>query len=499
MLIRNKLLLAASVPILLLVCQVLLVNYFVRELQLAVQFIGNAQNVIEADLRARDLVTELQTQVKRVPQSYVQSNTTAETIDSLWQEIKDSINLIDGSPVVSSVDNDSVLSVSTEFGIAANEIINIQQLLSTESPDMNTLLVQAISANGALDDLDTALSDLALQLRHQLKLAVEREREIHNRPTIAGVAIGGLAVTLLTILVWVFVDKGIGRRLTRLSQSMLRIAGGDLHTAIPLQNSVDELGQMSQALTIFRDNAIEIRERDRREVIQKRKQRQYWLEHMASFLRHEVKNKQVGAEQSIRLLASREGQNIQVSKYCDRAISSLVDMKELINSTVDAADIETALISEDFESLEIGKLVQDYTEKAEYHFGTSIIYINKTKERSLIKGDAQRLEQMLDKLVSNAIDFKTADTDITIRLSMHDLNYFALSVENKGSSLREDTDTLFQLSYTSRPQKIKQQGNVGFGLFVAHRIAEYHNGSIDAANTDDGVVFTVFLPVQSEA
>ena len=50
--IRNKMLLAMSVPIGLLIVQVLAVNYFVRELQIAVSFIGSAHAAIEADFVA---------------------------------------------------------------------------------------------------------------------------------------------------------------------------------------------------------------------------------------------------------------------------------------------------------------------------------------------------------------------------------------------------------------------------------------------------------------
>ncbi len=495
--IRNKLLLATAIPITLLIVQVLLVNIFIRELQLAVQFISTSQNVIEADLLAKDQLEELRRHVKNIPQTYVQSNDSPTLIDPIWRDIKRNIELISTSPVMTSVDERVIATVQLAFAKAGDEVESLNRALTSSALDMNTLLVHAISTDSALNLLDQSLADLALELRQQLQLAVDREQNIHNRPIIAGVLIGGFAVGLLVILVWLFVDRGIVRRLTKLSQETLAIAGGDLTAPTSTDKSNDEFGKMSQALNVFRNNAIEIKEANLREIAQKRKQRQYWLEHMASFLRHELKNKQVGAEQSIRLLSSKEGGNPQVLKYCDRASSSLIEMKELINSTVDAADIESALLSEDFTVLDVQKFLRNYTDKTNERLNAGIVMINELPDQCFIRGDEHRLEQMLDKLINNAIDFKEPGTDAIIRLARRYDRQIAINIENHGPALAADTQALFRLSYSVRSVEQKRQGNVGFGLFVARRIADYHHGAIEATNTHKGPVFTICLPVHA--
>ena len=495
MLIRKKLLLATTIPIGLLVVQVLLVNVFIRELQLAVQFIGSAQQVIEADLKAKDVLVELRKQIKNIPQIYVQPNNSPSLIAPLWQEIGHNMNLINNSSVISTVNVDVVASVQSAYAKAEKELEKLTLAVESGSATFNALLLHAITTNDALNNLDRWLVELAVELRFQLQQAVDREQEIHNRPVIAGAVVGGLAVTLLIILIWLFVEKGIIRRLTQLSQSMLGIAGGDLHTEVLAHQSADEIGKMSQALSIFRDNAIEIRENNLREVAQQRKQRQFWLEHMASFLRHEVKNKQVGAEQSIRLLSSKESSNSQVTKYCNRATTSLVEMRELINNTVDAADIESSLLSEDFTVLDVQNLLHIYTQKMTEQIGERLVLRDETIERCYIKGDEHRLKQMLDKLVSNALDFKYAGTEVTICLAKNADEQVSIGVNNKGPNLQKDKQVLFGLSYSLRSPEKKRPENVGFGLFVARRIADYHNGVIEADNTDCGVSFTVYLPL----
>lgn len=495
MLIRNKLMLATTIPISLLILQVLTVNIFIRELQLAVQFIGAAQTVIEADFKAKDLVQQLRAEIRNVPQKYVQPIDSVTSIDPLWNSIGLQIELINTSSAVRSVHSDIVTAVQIAYNAADAELKNISVNLIEKSTDLNALLLLAITSNDALVELDRRLADLAVELRQQLQMAVDREQAIHDRPIIAGVVIGSLAVALLLLLVWVFVDRGIIRRLTQLSQSMLAIADGNLQAPIQSSPSTDEIGKMGEVLTIFRNNAVEIKESNLREVIEARKQRQFWLEHMASFLRHELKNKQVGAEQSIRLLLIKEGQNPQVAKFCERASTSLVEMKELINSTVDAADIESALLSNEHSIIDICDLLEQYTLTINQQISSRLVFFSEASGKCTVNGDLYRLQQMLDKLVSNAMDFRIPGTDVILRLTKPKVSQIAICVENQGPALPEDSQALFGLSVSVRKKEQKRQGNVGFGLFVARRIAEYHNGTIEATNSKHGPVFTVLLPI----
>ena len=67
--IRNKLLLAITVPVGLLIIQIALVNVSVRELQQAATFIASTHETIEETFAAVDLVADLRQEAKRLPSS----------------------------------------------------------------------------------------------------------------------------------------------------------------------------------------------------------------------------------------------------------------------------------------------------------------------------------------------------------------------------------------------------------------------------------------------
>jgi class 3 adenylate cyclase/PAS domain-containing protein len=86
-----------------------------------------------------------------------------------------------------------------------------------------------------------------------------------------GVVLSAAFLSLLSsiLIVWLYVDRNLLARLAGVSQSMLAIAGGNLRAQIPTAGR-DEIGRMSEALRHFRDTALEVEEKNLREVAQAR-------------------------------------------------------------------------------------------------------------------------------------------------------------------------------------------------------------------------------------
>jgi len=268
--IRNKFLLAMAVPVGLLVIQIVVVNIFVRELQSAVTFISSAHSVIEEDFIAAELVGTFRKDVKQLPSRYVDSRVTdsgsAGSIRPRWSELEARIAAIDASDAARTIDPATLAAVVQGFGKVSEEYELAETAFAGGQTDLDTLLERAIFIDKALEGLSDALGTLAVELRKQLQIAVDRERDIHDRPIIAGIAIGGLTVLLLVAFAWLFVDRYFVTRLTALSQSMLAISGGNLRAALPAPSGGDEVSEMAEALAVFRDTAVEVEENNLREI-----------------------------------------------------------------------------------------------------------------------------------------------------------------------------------------------------------------------------------------
>ncbi|HSA82967.1 MAG TPA: response regulator [Geminicoccaceae bacterium] len=83
-----------------------------------------------------------------------------------------------------------------------------------------------------------------------------------------GVLIGTVLLSLVSsgLIVWLYVQRNLVRRLTALSGSMLAVAGGNLRVPLPPPDGGDEIAEMARALTVFRDTAVEVEEKNLREL-----------------------------------------------------------------------------------------------------------------------------------------------------------------------------------------------------------------------------------------
>lgn len=302
------------VPVGLLVLQIALVNIFVRELQSAVDFISEAHTVIEDDFLASELVDEIRKDVKRLPSRYVSSQAGEDgenaSIRPSWSALKARIESISSSKATRAVSPDTLTAVVDSFAKASKEFDLTEATVSEGRTDMDTLLERAIFIDKALGGLSVALKDLAVELRKQLQVAVDHERKIHDRPVIAGIAIGGLTVLLLLAFSWLFVDRYFVQRLTALSRSMLAIAGGTLKSNLPPSKGNDEVSEMAQALKVFRDTAVEVEDQNLREVAQARQRLIDAIESISEgFSLYDADDKLVLSNQRYRELLYAEIQN----------------------------------------------------------------------------------------------------------------------------------------------------------------------------------------------
>jgi signal transduction histidine kinase len=115
-----------------------------------------------------------------------------------------------------------------------------------------------LAENAALSSqLATAVDDLASAAKLDIGDATRDALAVQRVST--RILVAAVALSLLTsvLIVWLYVGRNIVRRLTKLSHSMLSIAGGQLDAHV-LTQGTDEIAAMGKAVEVFRGNAIEL-------------------------------------------------------------------------------------------------------------------------------------------------------------------------------------------------------------------------------------------------
>ncbi len=109
--------------------------------------------------------------------------------------------------------------------------------------------------------------------------------------------------------------------------------------------------------------------------------------------------------------------------------------------------------------------------------------------------DLQRIGQVLQNLLTNALRHTPAGGRVTISAALVD-GRVALAVTDTGSGIAvDDLPRIFERFYRADSSRARATGGSGLGLTIARRLAEAHGGSIEVESTIGvGSRFTVLLP-----
>lgn len=229
-----------------------------------------------------------------------------------------------------------------------------------------------------------------------------------------------------------------------------------------------------------------------RQVASMRQERLTWLENLAGFLRHELKNQVVAVSTSLEL-ADPPSLDEKTERYVSRAQRSLGRMRRLVESATEATSLEAAMATEETGTVELSAVLEERIAvlrdvHRERKFRADI------ESEVVIDGNEDRLAQLLDKLLENAVDHGGAGGEIQVSLKRAN-GGISLRVENEGATLPANREGLFD-AFVTIGERGPDAPNVGLGLFVAKTIAESHGGSIEARDLQDGsgACFEVRLP-----
>src|ERR1051325_2905221 len=121
-------------------------------------------------------------------------------------------------------------------------------------------------------------------------------------------------------------------------------------------------------------------------------------------------------------------------------------------------------------------------------------------EECLVKGDPNRLRQVIWNLLSNAIKFTQRGGSVSIDLTCVE-STARLTVSDTGDGISaEFLPYVFDRFRQAEGSISRKQGGLGLGLAVARHLVELHGGTITAESEGlgNGSVFTVDLPLAQE-
>jgi len=167
-------------------------------------------------------------------------------------------------------------------------------------------------------------------------------------------------------------------------------------------------------------------------------------------------------------------------------------MTRIMSNLLVLAELESGQ-SEQQEMVSLKEMLLDAGERAMHMAGDRRIVIER-QEDLWVKGDADRLEQVLRNLVDNAIRYTPEGGTITLSL-FQDGGWALLKVADTGIGISpEHLPHIFDRFYRADKARSRASGGTGLGLAIVKGIVEQHGGRVTVTSEPGkGSTFTVWL------
>ncbi len=169
-------------------------------------------------------------------------------------------------------------------------------------------------------------------------------------------------------------------------------------------------------------------------------------------------------------------------------------LADLIGDVLNTSQIEAGTFSYSFSDVDLGRLVEDAVAMAA--IGQDEVRVTASVSPSLpaIRGDRERLRQVLANLIENAIKYSVSGDEVDVRAQPVD-GTVRISVADHGPGIPHDQQRLIFEKFGRADIPGGSKPGTGLGLFIARSIAEAHGGTIDVRSSPDaGSTFTLTLP-----
>lgn len=247
-------------------------------------------------------------------------------------------------------------------------------------------------------------------------------------------------------------------------------SGQDIPVAISLQ-LIRTNGDEGRFVAIVHD----ITERRKAENLKKE---------FVSTVSHELRTPLTSIKGSLALVLSK----VQKQKLLPEKLEKMLSLAErnstrlslLINDILDLEKIESGKMLFDLKQESINQVAQRAVEDNKGYAKNHDVSIRllPAAEQVNVDIDAHRIFQVFSNLISNAIKFSEAGSEVVVQIKSID-DKVKISVIDKGRGISEEfKKSIFQKFTQADSSDSREKGGTGLGLSISHAIIEAHKGTI---------------------
>ncbi|OLD32749.1 MAG: hypothetical protein AUI61_02275 [Thaumarchaeota archaeon 13_1_40CM_2_39_13_2] len=180
----------------------------------------------------------------------------------------------------------------------------------------------------------------------------------------------------------------------------------------------------------------------------------------------------------------------------DAILTNAVKLKDLVGDMLDAQKLDMKKMKFDHNDVDVTEMMTFMEKNLQSAMEPKHIgFVNSTKENLTLKGDRSRLEQILNNIILNAVDFVPNEKGrIEMRAESKD-SKILFTVKDNGIGIpKKKQDRLFTQFYQLDTSATRKHGGSGLGLSICKGIVAAMGGEI-WLDSDEGKGATFYFTI----
>jgi signal transduction histidine kinase/ActR/RegA family two-component response regulator len=355
---------------------------------------------------------------------------------------------------------------------------------------MNPTLVSGLMAN--YSQLDKTINQLGEMTIRAAKDRQQRTESYVRRSTGLLMALVAATIAIGLAATW-WIGRAISRPLTEMTAVMSRLAQGEFDIRVPAMERRDEVGEMAQAVEVFRQASQKLHEREhelaqtvqhlavmRDQAAEASRAKSAFLANMSHELRTPL-NGILGYAQILQweqTLTPKQRNGLATIEHSGQHLLTLID--DILDlSKIEAGKLELRPAPLDLAPFLQGivDIVRVRAEQKKLHF-----VFEAGELRDTVVADAKQLRQVLLNLLGNAVKFTDAG-EVSLRVDAASADGAAkvrlrFAVQDSGLGISsDDLKALFQ-PFQQVGDADRQRGGTGLGLVISRELVRAMGGDI---------------------
>ncbi|MDZ4097248.1 MAG: ATP-binding protein [Methylophilaceae bacterium] len=392
---------------------------------------------------------------------------------------------------------DNYEAAHNNFNAAINELATIplgqdqRQALDKLARDESALHTEILIQTHALAPPETIVASFLALADQAQKILAENNRLIDlesaalseaaqkTQKMMLMQAVILIPVALIVALAITFL---VAQPIRRMDAAIRRLGNGEYTEEIGIDGPGD-LRSLGERLDWLRGQLLELEQ-----------QKQRFLRHVS----HELKTPLTAIREGSELLHDKVGGQLspQQSEIADIIRESSLRLQKMIENLLSYTAMHSQASSLKLEPLSLTSCVENILANYALSISSKHINIMQEFETVTLQADKEKLETIIDNLISNAIKYTPQGGQIRIRTRVEQ-QHAIIEIHDGGLGIMPaDRTRIFEPFYRGNGAYESLVSGSGLGLSIAKEYVDIHGGEISLIPSEHGAHFSVRLPLE---